>query len=92
MGRKNLKITVIGRVQGVFFRASTSQKAQALGITGFVKNQSDGSVLIGAEGEESMLKELEDWCLKGGPSGAKVTEVQTIEEELKGWGSFSIKR
>ena len=71
MGRKNLIISVIGRVQGVFFRASTSEKAKALGITGFVKNQSDGSVLIDAEGEESKLKELEDWCLSGGPSGGR---------------------
>ena len=82
----------MGRVQGVFFRASTREKAKALGLTGYVKNQPDGSVLINAEGEQDQLKELLDWCLKGGPSGAKVTDIQTAEEELKGWDGFSIKR
>lgn len=52
---KHYNITVSGKVQGVFYRASTKEKAEQLGIKGFVRNQSDGTVYIEAEGEVSQL-------------------------------------
>ena len=84
-------IKVTGVVQGVFFRASTRDKAQSLGIRGWVRNESDGSVLIRAEGEAGALQELIDWC-RHGPSQAKVSDVSVESEEEEGYADFSIRR
>ncbi|MDG1850558.1 MAG: acylphosphatase, partial [Gammaproteobacteria bacterium] len=46
---KHINVTVSGRVQGVYFRATTKEVADTLGVTGFVKNQADGSVYLEAE-------------------------------------------
>ena len=84
---KTIKIEVFGRVQGVYFRANTCQKALDLGIKGFVKNQSDGSVEFIADGEEGRLEELVDWCYKG-PILAKVTEVIVTSLLPQGFNNF----
>ena len=84
-------IIVRGRVQGVFYRASAKQKAAALGLTGFAQNQLDGSVLIEAEGEESILKEFVSWCRKG-PPNAIVNDVIVTQREISGYLSFTVKR
>lgn len=73
--RKCLSITIYGRVQGVFFRDSVQRQAQKLNLTGWVKNESDGTVVIVAEGEEEKLKELIKWCYNG-PRQAKVEKVE----------------
>ena len=78
MSLKHLNIRVTGRVQGVSFRYYTQLKAQDLGLTGFVRNQADGSVYVEAEGEESLLKSLVDWCYEGSPM-AKVQQVEVVE-------------
>lgn len=65
---------VAGRVQGVFYRASTAERARALGITGYAKNLPDGRVEVLACGEEANVRELIDWLWKG-PAAAKVQEV-----------------
>ena len=83
------RIKVYGKVQGVFYRASTKHTAMALGINGWVKNEKDGSVLISAEGDESQLKSLVDWC-KQGPAYAQVTEVSTNEIVPEGFEDFEI--
>ncbi len=85
------KIRVFGRVQGVYFRDSTREQAEKLGLTGFVKNEPDGSVLIEAEGEEEDLQALADWCLDG-PQLAKVERVETSEGTLHGYNKFEIRR
>jgi acylphosphatase len=64
-----------GRVQGVYFRASTVYEAQNLGLTGWVRNCPDGSVEAVAEGTREKLDELIAWCKKG-PSGARVKNVE----------------
>ncbi len=69
---------VQGRVQGVFFRASTQEKAIECGVTGWVRNLSDGSVEALACGEEQQLATLEAW-LRQGPPMASVSQLQ-IEE------------
>ena len=84
-------ILVKGKVQGVFYRASARQKAEALGITGYAQNLPDGNVLIEAEGEETPLKEFITWCRKG-PPNAEVTDVTIAEKENTGYLSFSVKR
>ena len=65
---------VSGRVQGVGFRYSTIRQARALGLSGTVSNQSDGSVEVDAEGPRPSLERLLAW-LSHGPPGAHVRDV-----------------
>jgi acylphosphatase len=66
---------VSGRVQGVFYRASTAEQARRLGITGHAKNLPDGRVEVLACGEDAKVKELIDWLWKGPPAA----EVRSVE-------------
>jgi len=79
MGIKRYQFLIEGRVQGVFFRASTQHEACRLGITGWAKNLADGRVEVIAQGDEIALKQLELW-LQQGPKFASVTQV--VSEEL----------
>jgi len=88
---KAITINVIGKVQGVWFRASTQQKAQELGIEGNVRNRTDGSVWIEAQAEESKLNQLIDWC-KSGPPNANVKECIINDSSLKSTNGFTIIR
>jgi acylphosphatase len=76
---------VSGRVQGVFYRASTRQRALELGCTGYARNLPDGRVEVLAVGEPQAVKTLIDWLWQG-PPAAKVTEVEVIELELDALG------
>jgi acylphosphatase len=67
-------LIIHGRVQGVGFRYFVKQKADALGITGFVKNQLGGAVYVEAEGEEDQLQLFIHFCRQG-PSYAWVEKV-----------------
>ena len=69
-----IKITVYGRVQGVGFRYHTRQKAQELGVTGYVTNKPDHTVEIVADGTDEQLKALVEWA-KQGPERANVKRV-----------------
>lgn len=71
---------IAGRVQGVFFRATTSDEAKARGLTGWVRNASDGRVEAEVQGARSAVDDLIDEC-RTGPSMASVTdvEVETID-------------
>lgn len=73
--KKQIAARVFGKVQGVFFRASTQQQAVALGITGFVKNEKDGTVYLEAVGEPVALESLVEWLHKG-PKHASVDKVE----------------
>ncbi|MFT6827579.1 MAG: acylphosphatase [Roseivirga sp.] len=89
---KAVKISVKGKVQGVFFRASTKKKAQALSINGWCKNETDGSVLIYAEGGAAEIDRFIDWC-KEGPELAIVKDfsVELVPKPL-GFTDFEIRR
>lgn len=80
-------IRVEGHVQGVGFRFHTIRQAQSLGLSGWVKNMSDGSVLIVAEGETDLLEQLVDWCHEG-PSRARVHRVSLEKKEPQGLKGF----
>ena len=88
---KHHNITVIGKVQGVFYRQSTFEIANQLRIKGFVRNEPNGNVCIEAEGTEEELKKLIEWCKKG-PPRANVVDVKFTEGEMKNFFSFEIKR
>ncbi len=88
---KSVSITVTGKVQGVFFRASAKDIADRLNVKGFAQNMPDGSVYIEAEGDEENLKQFIDWCQQG-PPRASVSNVYITEAELKSFQRFDIKR
>jgi acylphosphatase len=85
------RATVRGRVQGVSFRAHTERQAQRRGVTGWVKNQRDGSVLVEAQGSTASLEGLLGWLAQG-PSGAHVAgfDVEWVED-LKDEVGFEIR-
>ena len=78
-----------GRVQGVFFRAETQEKAKELNITGWVNNCEDGAVEVHAEGIKEKLDTLEKW-LQEGPPAAHVEEVKTKTIEEKHYSTFEV--
>lgn len=82
-------IHVKGRVQGVFYRKSTQEKARELDLKGYVQNQTDGSVYIQAQGSRDALEDLYQWCHYG-PSAAKVSEVSWESVALQDYSDFSI--
>lgn len=88
---KHLNIRVHGSVQGVFFRASARDKAQSLGISGYVENRRDGSVYIEAEGSETALNALVDWCHQG-PPRARVDSVEQEKGDIQEMKGFTIRR
>jgi len=76
MGEKIcMRYIVSGRVQGVWYRSNTQQKAKSLNLTGWVKNLADGRVELVACGEKEHLNQLNSWLYQGPPL-AEVKEVQ----------------
>lgn len=71
------RFTVHGRVQGVFYRASTREQAQRLGLSGYAKNLSDGSVEVLACGKAQAIDVLERWLWQGPPAAV----VNTVRRE-----------
>ena len=73
-----VRLRVVGRVQGVSFRASTLENATSLGLSGFVRNEADGTVTVEIEGASSKVDALIDWC-RTGPPGAQVADVMVLQ-------------
>ncbi len=88
--RKRIHGTVSGRVQGVFFRASTRDRARELGLSGWVRNLPNGRVEFVAEGEENTLQELLRF-LRVGPPGARVDNLVVEWSAPSGETGFSIR-
>lgn len=78
MSNQAILIEVSGKVQGVFFRASTKEVCDRLGIAGWVKNVPSGNVMIHAQGSAEQLSELQAWC-KEGPQLSKVSRINVEE-------------
>lgn len=72
---QTVNIRVFGIVQGVFFRKSTKEKADELGICGWARNGRDGSVEIMATGEKDVVEKFISWCKKGPP----LSKVEKVE-------------
>lgn len=89
--KSRIHIVIYGIVQGVGYRYSTYRKALQLGITGWVRNKSDGSVEAVFEGSREKLEEMLLWCRKG-PPGAYVSEIDIQwEEGDERYNSFEIR-
>ncbi|MCF6376151.1 acylphosphatase [Nocardioides KLBMP 9356] len=87
---KAVQARVTGRVQGVSFRWWTEQRARELGVTGWVRNEPDGSVLLHAEGEDDAVDALVDWC-RTGPPAAQVSDVAVRDDAAGGATSFETR-
>jgi len=83
-------VIVSGRVQGVYYRSYTQDKAEELGLTGWVRNNRDGTVEAVFEGEKEAVQEMVDWCWSGSPS-SRVSDVVVEWEQPTGeYDRFSV--
>lgn len=89
--QKTVAITVRGKVQGVWFRRYTLEKAHQLQLTGTVRNTDDGDVAIVATGTDDQLADFIEWCWMGSPK-SKVTSVTVDEKELMAFEGFVVVR
>jgi acylphosphatase len=85
------RLKVLGEVQGVGYRAATQRRASELGLSGWVRNNADGSVELEAEGGLQALHDLRLWCEKG-PLPARVRRVSSWEVAATGSDWFEILR
>ena len=83
-------VVVSGRVQGVFYRAETRDRARTRRLGGWVRNRSDGRVEAVFEGPRSQVESMIDWCRKG-PSLARVTSVDVSWESPVGQIEFGVR-
>lgn len=90
MGGTRVRLVIEGRVQGVFFRDSTRRKAIELGVRGWVKNRSDGTVEALAEGDEDDVASLIVWCHEGPPHARVDRVIETREKWLDEFDSFDV--
>jgi acylphosphatase len=83
------RFLVTGRVQGVFFRASTREQALRLGLCGYAKNLDDGRVEVVASGSDEALVELEEWLHQGPPAASveSVAREAMPEQTLRGFAT-----
>ncbi len=90
MGNARAHVIITGKVQGVFFRASTQDEALRLGLKGWVRNLPNGSVEAVFEGDKKAIEKIISWCHEG-PPWARVQEVKVKWEPYQGeFERFSI--
>ena len=82
-------MVVRGRVQGVFFRAETSQRASSLGLGGWVRNNPDGTLEAVFEGDRDRVDSMVEWCRRG-PAHAHVDDIEVTWEAPRGDGGFVV--
>jgi acylphosphatase len=83
------RVTVHGRVQGVYFRDSTRQAARSAGVAGWVRNEPDGTVQAHLEGPPDAVDQMLDF-LREGPRDASVTDVDVREVPPEGLRGFAV--
>ena len=88
---KHLKINIIGKVQGVWFRVKTKEKADELGLSGFVQNEDNGSVYLEVSGDNNIVYQLVSWLQIG--SKLSIVDKVCIQINInEHTGIFLIKR
>lgn len=85
---KRFHVLFYGSVQGIFFRQKTFDRANSIGVSGFVRNLNDGSVEAVFEGDSEKI----DWLLKYCKTICKITDIKIKEEKVKNEKGFIIKR
>jgi acylphosphatase len=83
------RVTVRGRVQGVFFRDTTRRMAESRGVSGWIRNNPDGSVEATFEGSDDAVEAMVGFAREG-PRGAVVEGVEIAEEEPEGLTGFRV--
>ncbi len=83
-------LNITGKVQNVGFRHHTVKQAENYGIKGFVKNKSDGSVYVEAEGGEENLDQFINWCRQG-PTWARVDHVHVQDSQPQDYTDFNVR-
>jgi acylphosphatase len=87
---KRAHVIVRGRVQGVFFRSDARDRAGSLGLSGWVRNNPDGTVEVVFEGDDARVDSMVDWCRRC-PAGAVVEDVEVSWEEPQGGSGFFVR-
>jgi acylphosphatase len=92
MREKTVHVYIKGKVQGVWFRASTKDQAEKYSVNGWVRNMKDGRVEALFEGDADAVDAMVDWCHQGSPlANVKDVKVQVLEKPA-GCSNFKIKR
>jgi acylphosphatase len=84
------QVVVTGRVQGVWFRETCKEQAEALGVTGWVRNRDDGRVEAAFEGEPDAVDQMVAWC-RSGSSLASVDDIEVTEQDPVGDRGFTTR-
>ena len=87
---KRVHVIIKGYVQGIGLRYNTREKAESLGLTGWIKNNPDNSVEAVFEGPEEMINEILEFCKKG-TIGSKVIGIKIRKEPVENLKGFEIK-
>lgn len=91
MQLKRVHLLITGQVQGVGYRFTTQDRAQQLGLNGWVRNRRNGGVEAVFEGESAAVEQMIAWCHEG-PPAAVVEQVQVTDEAVAGLTQFVIER
>lgn len=91
VGRQRMHLIIRGRVQGVYFRGYTMDMARQFNVKGWVRNLSDGTVEVVAEGQRKNLDKLKEWCHKGPPSAHVTTVMVNYETATGEFEGFAIR-
>lgn len=86
---RRARLRIRGLVQGVGFRAALTRRARSLGVAGWVRNLSDGTVEAVVEGDPARVDQVIEWCHRG-PRGAAVDAVSVAWEEPRGEDGFRV--
>ena len=86
-----IELRISGKVQGVYYRASTKAKAEELGLRGWVKNERNGDVSVRVQGPEQQVEQLVAWCAEG-PRLARVDHIERKSGPLQDFDNFRILR
>lgn len=89
--RKDVLIKISGKVQGVFYRASAKEQADALQVEGWVKNEPDETVSAYVSGDEENVQAFIRWC-RTGPPGAQVKDIKIENCAVQSVNGFEVRR
>jgi acylphosphatase len=88
---RRVRVRIYGHVQGVFFRTSCLDRAERLGLSGWVRNVEGGGVEAVFEGHAPAVAQMLTWCREGPPL-ASVDRVESVDQAPTGGSGFRITR